>query len=161
MKALRAVQLFSQGSHEEAVKIFLELDVNPAKVVALYPESVSGRLAKPKEEWLSLFGASGTKGIAGLSKTGSIEGGSTLGRSAQRPGEEPADGGAVPVTSSASGSQVGHERSPERQQSSDVVVRFDAPTSQGEGSGSVDLTQQYIDMFFYCSLCPRHFETEY
>ena len=29
---------------------------NPAKVVALYPESVAGRLAVPQEEWIPLFG---------------------------------------------------------------------------------------------------------
>jgi Vam6/Vps39-like protein vacuolar protein sorting-associated protein 39 len=35
---------------------FIELDINPAKVVALYPESVAGRLSMPQEEWISLFG---------------------------------------------------------------------------------------------------------
>ena len=35
---------------------FIELDVNPAKVVALYPESVSGRLRVPPEQWIPMFG---------------------------------------------------------------------------------------------------------
>ena len=35
---------------------FIELDINPAKVVALYPEKVSGRLHVPPERWIPLFG---------------------------------------------------------------------------------------------------------
>lgn len=35
---------------------FLELNINPAKIVALYPESVSGRLSVPEEDWIHLFG---------------------------------------------------------------------------------------------------------
>ena len=35
---------------------FIELDLNPAKVVALYPEIVAGRLAVPSERWIPLFG---------------------------------------------------------------------------------------------------------
>lgn len=35
---------------------FLELDTNPAKVVALYPESVSGRLHVDSGGWIPIFG---------------------------------------------------------------------------------------------------------
>ena len=35
---------------------FIELNTNPAKVVALYPESVSGRLCVPQDDWIHLFG---------------------------------------------------------------------------------------------------------
>ena len=35
---------------------FLELNINPAKIVALYPESVSGRLSVPDDGWIHLFG---------------------------------------------------------------------------------------------------------
>jgi len=48
--------MFSRGQYDEAVNIFLELETNPAKVVALYPEAVSGRLYVPGNEWISLFG---------------------------------------------------------------------------------------------------------
>jgi hypothetical protein len=48
--------MFSKGQHDEAINIFLELDTNPAKVVALYPKAVSGRLHVPRDEWISLFG---------------------------------------------------------------------------------------------------------
>jgi hypothetical protein len=39
-----------------AIDTFIELDVNPAKIVALYPEIVAGRLALPQERWIPLFG---------------------------------------------------------------------------------------------------------
>lgn len=45
---------------DEAIDTFIELDLNPAKVVALYPETVSGRLMVPQERWISLYGGSPT-----------------------------------------------------------------------------------------------------
>ncbi|KAG8924938.1 Vacuolar morphogenesis protein 6 [Tulasnella sp. 418] len=56
IRGLYAVSLFEQGKYVEAIKIFIDLEVNPAKVVALYDESVAGRLATPKEKWIELFG---------------------------------------------------------------------------------------------------------
>lgn len=56
IQGLRAVQLFKEGSFEKAVEMFLQLDTNPAKVIALYPETISGRLSAPKERWIELFG---------------------------------------------------------------------------------------------------------
>ncbi|KAG8682591.1 Vacuolar morphogenesis protein 6, partial [Ceratobasidium sp. 394] len=56
VQGLRAVQLFKEGAFEKAVEMFLELDMNPAKVIALYPETISGRLATPREKWIKLFG---------------------------------------------------------------------------------------------------------
>lgn len=35
---------------------FIELDVNPAKAVALYPSNIAGRLSIPQDEWIPLFG---------------------------------------------------------------------------------------------------------
>lgn len=35
---------------------FIELNINPAKVIALYPENVSGRLGIEKSGWVELFG---------------------------------------------------------------------------------------------------------
>lgn len=55
IRALHAVQIFAHGSYDEAINIFLELDVNPAKVIALYPESVSGRMCVRREEREGLF----------------------------------------------------------------------------------------------------------
>lgn len=40
----------------ESIKTFIDLDINPAKVVALYPESIAGRLAVPRTKWIELFG---------------------------------------------------------------------------------------------------------
>jgi hypothetical protein len=56
IRALQAVSLFSQKKFDDAVNIFIELEVNPAKVIALYPEVVSGRLHVDKSEWIALFG---------------------------------------------------------------------------------------------------------
>ncbi|CAE6468651.1 unnamed protein product [Rhizoctonia solani] len=56
IQGLRGVQLFQEGQHEQAIDVFLKLDMNPAKVIALYPDSISGRLAAPREKWIELFG---------------------------------------------------------------------------------------------------------
>jgi len=40
------------------MKTFTELEINPAKVIALYPESISGRLATSPDRWIELFGGS-------------------------------------------------------------------------------------------------------
>ncbi|KAJ1307397.1 hypothetical protein OPQ81_001502 [Rhizoctonia solani] len=56
IQGLRGVQLFQEGQYEQAIDIFLALDMNPAKVIALYPDSISGRLAAPRERWIELFG---------------------------------------------------------------------------------------------------------
>ncbi|KAF8604609.1 hypothetical protein BDV93DRAFT_537690 [Ceratobasidium sp. AG-I] len=56
IQGLRAVQLFKEGTYEKAVEMFLELDTNPAKVIALYPETIAGRLSAPRERWIELFG---------------------------------------------------------------------------------------------------------
>ena len=54
--ALNAVSKFRSGKYDDAINTFLDLDVNPAKVVALYPDKVAGRLAVKQEEWIGLFG---------------------------------------------------------------------------------------------------------
>lgn len=54
--ALNAVSQFRSGKYDDAINTFLDLDVNPAKVVALYPEKLAGRLAVKQEEWIALFG---------------------------------------------------------------------------------------------------------
>ncbi|KAF9007557.1 hypothetical protein BDQ17DRAFT_1350883 [Cyathus striatus] len=56
IRALNAVSDFRAAKFDKAIDTFLELDLNPAKVVALYPESVSGRLTVPQERWIPLFG---------------------------------------------------------------------------------------------------------
>ncbi|KAI0749549.1 vacuolar sorting protein 39 domain 2-domain-containing protein [Daedaleopsis nitida] len=56
IRALQAVDQFRNAKYDDAINAFIELDINPAKVVALYPESISGRLAVPQDEWIPLFG---------------------------------------------------------------------------------------------------------
>ncbi|TCD70216.1 Vacuolar morphoproteinsis protein 6 [Steccherinum ochraceum] len=56
VRALHAVSQFRSGHYKDAIDLFIELNINPAKVVALYPESVAGRLSVPQSEWIPLFG---------------------------------------------------------------------------------------------------------
>ncbi|KAF9448658.1 hypothetical protein P691DRAFT_668993 [Macrolepiota fuliginosa MF-IS2] len=56
IRALNAVAQFRAKKFAEAIDTFFELDFNPAKVIALYPETVSGRLAVPQREWIQLHG---------------------------------------------------------------------------------------------------------
>ncbi|KAF5392213.1 hypothetical protein D9757_001433 [Collybiopsis confluens] len=56
LRALNAVTEFKAGQFDKAIDTFTELNINPAKVVALYPESISGRLSAPHDEWIELFG---------------------------------------------------------------------------------------------------------
>lgn len=56
VRGLHAVSQFRTAQYIPAITAFLELNINPAKVVALYPENVSGRLAEPEEEWIHLYG---------------------------------------------------------------------------------------------------------
>lgn len=42
--------------YDDAIDRFISLDINPAKVVALYPSRISGKLARPSEAWEELFG---------------------------------------------------------------------------------------------------------
>ena len=53
---MNAVSQFRNQQYDDAIDTFLELDFNPAKVVALYPESVAGRLAVPQDRWIPLYG---------------------------------------------------------------------------------------------------------
>ncbi|KAF8813359.1 hypothetical protein BYT27DRAFT_7180846 [Phlegmacium glaucopus] len=56
IRALNAVAQFRAGKFDAAIDTFIELDFNPAKVVALYSESVAGRLSVPQEGWIPLYG---------------------------------------------------------------------------------------------------------
>ncbi|TFK27815.1 hypothetical protein FA15DRAFT_666044 [Coprinopsis marcescibilis] len=56
IRALYAVSQFRSGKFDEAIDTFIELDFNPAKVVALYPEAVSGRLSVSQDKWIPLYG---------------------------------------------------------------------------------------------------------
>lgn len=50
-----------QGHPEEAINIFIELDINPAKIISLFPPAISGRLAQPQTKWIQLFGGEAPK----------------------------------------------------------------------------------------------------
>lgn len=60
-QALHAVSQFSSAHFDEALDTFVTLNINPAKAIALYPSSVSGRLSVPQQEWIPLFGGPKSK----------------------------------------------------------------------------------------------------
>jgi hypothetical protein len=55
-RALNAVAQFRAGKFDDAINAFIDLDFNPAKVVALYPDNIAGRLSVPQDQWISLYG---------------------------------------------------------------------------------------------------------
>ncbi|KAJ7086162.1 hypothetical protein B0H15DRAFT_987519 [Mycena belliarum] len=56
IRGLNAVSQFRSSDFDTAIDTLISLDVNPAKVVALYPEAVAGRLSVPQDSWIPLFG---------------------------------------------------------------------------------------------------------
>jgi Vam6/Vps39-like protein vacuolar protein sorting-associated protein 39 len=65
LQTLSALSQFKAGNFDAAIDKFIELDVNPAKVLALYPSSVSGRLTVAREKWVGLFGGPETETTQG------------------------------------------------------------------------------------------------
>ncbi|KAL7417275.1 hypothetical protein BDY24DRAFT_412023 [Mrakia frigida] len=60
LQTLSALTLFRTSptpqAAQTAIETFISLSINPAKVIALFPEVVSGRFFVPEEEWVELFG---------------------------------------------------------------------------------------------------------
>ncbi|KAJ7052608.1 hypothetical protein C8F01DRAFT_1170573 [Mycena amicta] len=56
VRGLNAVAQFRSAQFDTAIDTLIDLDINPAKVVALYPESVAGRLSVAQDQWISLYG---------------------------------------------------------------------------------------------------------
>ncbi|KAK4050609.1 Vacuolar morphogenesis protein 6 [Microbotryomycetes sp. JL201] len=56
LSRLHALSLFQSKKFSLAVDAFISLDTTPAKVVALYPETISGKLHLPEAAHESLFG---------------------------------------------------------------------------------------------------------
>ena len=73
IRALNAVSEFRASKFDSAIDTFLELDFNPAKVVALYPESVAGRLSVPPDGWIPLYGGPSSTTADDSSDKGSRE----------------------------------------------------------------------------------------
>ncbi|KAJ6608678.1 hypothetical protein B0H10DRAFT_516741 [Mycena sp. CBHHK59/15] len=56
IRALNAISQFRASQFDLAIDTLIALDINPAKVVALYPEAVAGRLSVPQDSWIPLYG---------------------------------------------------------------------------------------------------------
>ncbi|KAF7375244.1 Rab guanyl-nucleotide exchange factor [Mycena sanguinolenta] len=63
IRGLNAIAQFRAADFDTAIDTLIALDVNPAKVVALYPEAVAGRLSVPQDSWISLFGGPAHTGV--------------------------------------------------------------------------------------------------
>ncbi|KAL0955078.1 hypothetical protein HGRIS_003995 [Hohenbuehelia grisea] len=75
VRALNAVAQFRDAKFKEALATFRELDINPAKVVALYPEEVSGRLGVTPDGWVPLFGGPPPPPVEVTSSSASVHSG--------------------------------------------------------------------------------------
>ncbi|CAG7849163.1 SubName: Full=Related to Vam6/Vps39-like protein involved in vacuolar morphogenesis {ECO:0000313/EMBL:CCA68795.1} [Serendipita indica DSM 11827] len=67
ISALHGAALLAQKQYRPAIDVFLKLDLNPAKVVSMFPVEVSGRLAQPQSSWIGLFGEEAPKETAATS----------------------------------------------------------------------------------------------
>lgn len=56
MQALVGVVRFAEGAFDAAIDLFIEVDANPTKVLALYPVEVAGHLSQKPKTWLRLWG---------------------------------------------------------------------------------------------------------
>lgn len=56
LRSLQGLALFLKGRFDAAIDLFIDLDVNPAKVVCLYPEKISGKLYKDEYHREQIFG---------------------------------------------------------------------------------------------------------
>ncbi|KAF7327882.1 Rab guanyl-nucleotide exchange factor [Mycena kentingensis (nom. inval.)] len=54
-RGLNAVAQFRSAQFDTAIDTLIALNINPAKVVALYPESVAGRLSVSQDQWIALY----------------------------------------------------------------------------------------------------------
>ncbi|KAJ7236270.1 hypothetical protein B0H12DRAFT_1026995 [Mycena haematopus] len=63
IRGLNAISQFRASQFDTAIDTLIALDVNPAKVVALYPEAVAGRLSVPQDSWIPLFGGPAQTGV--------------------------------------------------------------------------------------------------
>lgn len=74
VRALHAVSQFRSAQYADAINAFLELNINPAKVVALYNDTVAGRLSVPEDEWIPLFGGPTTTQVSKSDSAQSLAG---------------------------------------------------------------------------------------
>ncbi|MBW0468986.1 hypothetical protein O181_008701 [Austropuccinia psidii MF-1] len=67
LNGLCAVVNFCNNKFDLAIDTFISLAINPAKVIALYPHQISGKLFKPREQWEELFGGRSTESYLKMS----------------------------------------------------------------------------------------------
>ena len=140
IRLLNALSQFKASKYDAAIDVFTELDLNPAKVIALYPDSVSGRLVVPSNKWILLFG--GPQRVSPLpeqegdtSDSESSEKGEIKGKLARSPGPR---GEAAVEAPNADKSQTGLSTIPGLPVSSSAKARLqqsDAASITGQRRG--------------------------
>ncbi|KAK0531875.1 Vacuolar morphogenesis protein 6 [Tilletia horrida] len=63
VQSLHGLSLYANAEYDKAIETFIELDTNPAKVLALFPDYISGPLARPRDQWLRVFGGKENSGV--------------------------------------------------------------------------------------------------
>ena len=95
-KALDAVSQFRSGEYDRALDSFVKLNINPAKVISLYPKSISGRLSVPRDQWIQMLGGPTPKttreDVSSPSSSSSEHGGDV---------EEPSSSGQIAISTIA------------------------------------------------------------
>lgn len=56
LRTLHGLELFKMGKFEEAIDVFTELELNPCKVLCLFPKEISGDLCREKDSWEEIVG---------------------------------------------------------------------------------------------------------
>jgi Vam6/Vps39-like protein vacuolar protein sorting-associated protein 39 len=101
-KALDAVSQFRSGEYDRALDSFVKLNINPAKVISLYSEQISGRLSVPRGQWIQMFGGPTPKttreDVSSPSSSSSEHGGGDV--------EEPASSGQIVISTMAKVSKL-------------------------------------------------------
>ena len=114
LRALHGLEIFLKRRIDQAIDIFIDLDLNPAKVVALYPQGVSGKLFKPAVEQEELFGGRTSASVKAAAEEEATQ------LKASRSDEPASD---TPVASAAWKLGLGSSRRPHQADSDTASVR--------------------------------------
>ncbi|KAK7044093.1 Vacuolar morphogenesis protein 6 [Paramarasmius palmivorus] len=117
------------GNSTFALDEFIELNMNPAKVMALYPESIAGRLSVPSSNWITLYGGP-------VQKTPSTDDTASTGSSGDGDKDRDKDKSAeLEANTSQDSNKSGHERSASLTASTSAAS--DLLESLGTGTGTL------------------------
>ena len=140
VRALHAVSEFKAERFDRAMDTFIELDINPAKILALYPPNIAGRLSVPQDEWVPLFGGPASAKPENKSPSVDEKHGDAEGQEQQRP---PSPKGSI--RASISGLRSGLESmvsSPTKSRDDDTASVIGRP--RGPPKGTLSASAAYF-----------------